>query len=193
MEKLDGETLLEDTSGLIHSHITTRSELYEAEFLNIAQATEYYLFNPSRLKLTRQGLLEVHKKMFEQVWDWAGKIRKSEKNIGIPHYKIEEEIHKFLGDYNIWIKEGFDTVEIASRTHHKLVWIHPFEGGNGRWSRLVSNIIFYKGTGKLFKWTEDEIQLKKKSSFRERYLIALKEADSGNFSNLIKIHKELIS
>lgn len=195
MEKLEsnaGETPLDDVPGLIPLHITSRKELYEAEFLNITKATKHYLFNPSRLKITRSSLFEVHKKMFNEVWNWAGEKRKSNKNIGVPYHKIDEEIHKFLGDFNTWEKENFEIIEIVARTHHRLVWIHPFEGGNGRWSRLITNIIYYKKTNNLFKWPEKDIYLKKKSSFREQCLNALKKADKNQFNELIKIHKDLL-
>ena len=190
--KNEGKTPLDDVSGLIPLHITTRKELHEAEFSNITEATEYYLANPKRLEMTYQGLFNVHKKMFNKVWKWAGKKRKSNKNIGVLSYMIDEEIHKFIGDFHTWQNENIDYLQIATKTHHRLVFIHPFEGGNGRWSRLVANIIFYKNTSKLLRWP-DEIQQNKKSSFREQYFKALKDADEGNYKELIKLHKELVA
>ncbi|MBI2996213.1 MAG: mobile mystery protein B [Candidatus Melainabacteria bacterium] len=190
----DGETPLEDASGLIPVYITTRKELCEAEFLNITEAIQHYLSISrflNKFEITRQTLFEVHKKMFNKVWNWAGKKRMSNKNIGIPVYKIDEEIQKFIDDYNYWIKEKMNITELVTRVHHRLVWIHPFEGGNGRWSRFIANLIYYKNTKLLLKWPEDELQLKKKSSFREHYLKALKEADNGNYEQLINLHKEL--
>ena len=85
-----------------------------------------------------------------------------------------------------------DILETVTRLHHRLVWVHPFEGGNGRWSRLVANIIYYKNTKRFIKWTDNELQLKKKLSFREKYLNALQKADNGRFGQLIMLHKELI-
>ena len=193
---LEGETFLEDASGLILMHITTRKELNEAEFINITEATQYYLSSPNllnRFEITRQTLFDLHKKMFSKVWSWAGKNRTSNKNIGISPYKIDEEIKKLIDNYHFWIKENTEIIEVAARLHNRLVWIHPFEGGNGRWSRFVANLIYYKNTRTLLNWPEDELQLKKKSSFREKYLKALQEADSGKYDHLIKLHKELVS
>ena len=192
----DGGTILEDASGLIPMHVTTRKELYEAEFINITEAAQHYLANPNllnRFEITRQILFDIHKRMFNKVWNWAGKKRTSSKNIGITPYRIDEEVKKLLDDYNFWIKENMEIIEIASRLHHRLVWIHPFEGGNGRWSRFVANLTYYKNTKTLLSWPENELQLKKKSSFREKYLKALHEADSGSFENLVKLHRELVS
>ena len=190
-----GETSLDDTSGLVPLHITTRKELYEAEFININEATQYYLSKPSGLnkfEITRQALFDVHKRMFNKVWDWAGKKRTTSKNIGVSAYKIDEEIQKFIGDYSFWVKDKMKIVELIVRVHHRLVWIHPFEGGNGRWSRFIANLIYYKNTKNFIMWPEDELQLKKKSSFREKYLQSLHEADSGKYDQLIKLHKWLI-
>ena len=193
---IEGETFLEDASGLVPMHITTRKELYEAEFINITEATQYYLSSPNLLNkfdITRQTLFAVHKRMFKKVWDWAGKKRNSNKNIGIAPYKIDEEIKKLTDDYNFWAKENMEIIEIAAHLHHRLVWIHPFEGGNGRWSRFVANLIYYKNTKIFLTWPEDELQLKKKSSFREKYLKALQEADDGKYDQLIKLHRELMT
>ena len=193
---IDGGTVLDDVSGLIPVYITTRKELYEAEFINVTEATQYYLSNHNllnRFEITRQTLFDVHKRMFDTVWSWAGKKRTSSKNIGIAPYEIDEEIKKLIDDYNFWIKEDMKIIEVAARLHHRLVWIHPFEGGNGRWSRFVANLIYYKNTKALLSWPEDELQLKKKSSFREKYLKALHEADSGKYDQLIKLHRELVT
>lgn len=194
-DSLSGETPLDDVSGLIPLYITKRNELYEAEFLNVSEATKYYLQRPSKInkfQINRKDLFEVHERMFSNVWSWAGKKRTSEKTIGVSHYKIEEEIRKLEADFKFWEEEKFKLVELISRLHHRLIWIHPFEGGNGRWSRLAANLILYKKAKKMIVWPDDEIQLKKVSSFRENYLKALKESDEGRFEKLIEIFKILI-
>ena len=195
-KNISGGTILEDASGLIPMYITTRKELYEAEFINITEATQYYLSNSNlltRFEITRQTLFEVHKRMFDKVWSWAGKKRTSNKNIGIAPHKIDEEIKKLIDDYNFWTKGNMKIIEIVARLHHRLVWIHPFEGGNGRWNRFTANLIYYKNTKALLSWPEDELQLKKKSSFREKYLTALHEADNSKYEQLVKLHNELIT
>lgn len=187
-----GETLLDDISGLIPAYITNRKELDEAEFLNINKAFKFYFINPknlSKFEITRESLFNVHKKMFSLVWEWAGKKRKSNKNIGIEPYKIDEEIKKLIDDYNYWIKNDSDFTEILARLHHRFVWIHPFEGGNGRWARLVTDILYFKKTKKHLNFPEDELKLR--TTFRDEYLKALKESDKGNFDSLVIFFKKL--
>ncbi len=184
-----GETPLDDASGLIPLYITTRKELDEAEFLNISEATRFYLFNPSKInkfKVNRESLFLLHKKMFGDVWSWAGKKRLSNKNIGVDTFRIDEEIKKLEDDFLFWIDDKADFCELLAKLHHRLVWIHPFEGGNGRWSRLVVNFIFYKEKKIFIKWEDDQ-------SFRNKYLEALRLADCGVFQDLINIFKHLIN
>ena len=189
-----GETPF-DADGLIPSYITTRKELDEAEFLNISEATKFYLSNLSKInkfKMIREDLFDLHKRMFSNVWSWAGKKRASNKNIGVEFFKVDEEIKKLEGDFIFWEENNTDLIELIAKLHHRLVWIHPFEGGNGRWSRLVTNLILYKKLKKMIEWPDDEIQLKKASSFRENYLKALKESDEGRFKKLTELFKILI-
>jgi Fic-DOC domain mobile mystery protein B len=188
-ESKPGETPLDDASGLLPLYITTRKELDEAEFLNLSEATKFYLSNPSKInnfEIIREDLFDLHKKMFCNVWSWAGKKRTSNKNIGVDFFKIDEEIRKLEGDFKYWEKEKNDFIELIAKLHHRLVWIHPFEGGNGRWSRMVVNFIYYKQKKAFIKWPYEE------SSFRDKYLEALREADDHKFEKLLGVFKVLI-
>ena len=72
----------EEREGLIPSYITLRRELNEAEALNIAEA-EGWAFARKRDVLSEVGLKLLHKRMFGEVWKWAGTFRLTERNIGI--------------------------------------------------------------------------------------------------------------
>lgn len=88
-----GQTPLseEEMEGLLIPTITTREELDEFEQLNIEKAIEWYLIR-KKLKyekiLTEDFIFEAHKRMFSEVWSWAGETRKSEKTIGILWHQI---------------------------------------------------------------------------------------------------------
>ena len=88
--------------------------------------------------------------MFSTVWKWAGKFRKSDKNIGISSNEIAVEMQTLCDDSKAWLE--FDTYppdEFATRFHHRLVFIHPFANGNGRHARLMADLILEK----IFKTT----------------------------------------
>jgi len=87
LEYIEGQTPLDedDKDGLLIKTISTKGELDEFEQLNIQQAIEWSIKTKIELKqlLSEDFLLHIHKKMFDEVWDWAGTKRKTNKNIGV--------------------------------------------------------------------------------------------------------------
>ena len=76
--------------------------------------------------------------------------------------------------------------EIGAFAMWKLNWIHPFENGNGRTSRVFSYFLMNMKAGHLFPGTvgsllPDQIGGKKG---RPQYIKALRSADSGNLQPL---------
>jgi len=49
-------------------------------------------------KFSIGNLYKIYKKMFGNVWKWAGKKRKTEKNIGFDKTQIDVELKKLLDD-----------------------------------------------------------------------------------------------
>jgi len=188
-----GATPLDDISGLKLKHITTLKELYEAEFQSITQNTSALLLKPPVIDklLTRDYLFKLHKKMLGEVWSWAGEKRRSNKSVGVNWVYIDIEIKKLLDNYESWNALNVDNLDKSARLHHKFVWIHPFENGNGRWARLVTNLYLLKTENTYIKWPEQQFYIN--GDFRNSYITALKSADHGDYSNMIKIHKELIT
>lgn len=79
-------------------------------------------------------------------------------------YRAEEE------------KKELPIVVLAAILHHRFVSIHPFDDGNGRISRLLMNYVFYKnGYPPVVIKTTD----------KENYIRALREADGGNLDAFI--------
>lgn len=141
-----GQTPLneEEIDGLKITHISTQNELNEFEQLNIETALEWLLSSKPKLErvLTQKFIKQVHKKMFDQVWKWAGEFRKTDKNIGVPWHQIGFELKYLLNDTQYWItNETYPSEEIALRFKHRLVAIHCFPNGNGRHSRLMADTI----------------------------------------------------
>jgi Fic-DOC domain mobile mystery protein B len=188
-----GSTPLDDYSGLRLSHISSLKELYEAEFLNITVATSNFLLKqiPLNVLMERNYLYKVHKIMFSKVWDWAGKKRTSSKSVGVDKIYIDIELAKFIKDFDYWELSKMDPVEVSARIHQKLVYIHPFENGNGRWARLVTNVYLKQKINKIIFWPEQELFIN--NVFRNEYIQALQRADRSDYQDLKKIHFDLIS
>jgi len=188
-EIVEGQTPLDpnEASELIPGHLKAISELNEYESWNILKAEKKYL-QASRKNWPLEDpefLKKVHFSMFDLTWKWAGTYRLSNKNIGKDWPQIPVEMRKVCDDFRYWKLNGvYDADEIAVRFHHRLVSIHPFPNGNGRHARLIADI-FLRGQGLgSFSWGSGKLYAK--TPDRGIYIEALREADSNDFSLLLK-------
>ena len=184
-------TPIDDVSGLRIKSLTTREQLYEAEFQNTVKAINKYLARkPTRrmAPFTLAWVIKLHKEMFGDVWNWAGKIRETEKNIGMKPFQIMPALENLLRDLETWKNTGMDLIEQATRLHHKAVQIHPFDNGNGRWARLLANIWLKQHAEPLTQWPDKDMS-EGTSTIRGDYLKAIKSADKGYYKDLIELHK----
>jgi Fic-DOC domain mobile mystery protein B len=186
----EGQTPIDEDEkdGLLIKSITTREELDEFEQNNIQQAL-LWLFTKritSKNILTEDFILNLHFKMFGEVWKWAGQFRNTNKNIGVDKYEIAQNLRILLDDCRFWIEhKTYSDDEAALRFKHRLVSIHCFANGNGRHSRLIADVISERiFGGKVFSWGGND--LAKKSAARANYLRAVKAADAGNISLLLE-------
>ena len=175
----------EEREGLKPKWITLRRELNEFETRNILDAEIWLATHKQHDVLNDTFLMKLHKRMFGQVWKWAGEYRNTERNIGVAPYQIPVKLKALFDDVKFWIENHtFPDLEIAVRLHHRLVLIHPFPNGNGRISRLMADLLMqqlgeprlYWGDGNLTDITE----------LRKKYIDALHAADAGDYSGLIK-------
>ncbi len=194
LEYIDGQTPIEEEEkeGLLIKTISTRGELDEFEQVNIQEAVEWSMkrkFTREQI-LTEDFILFVHEKMFGSVWEWAGKKRKTNKNIGVDKTQITVEIRKLLDDCRYWIEnKTFLPDEIAIRYSHRLVRIHVFPNGNGRHSRLIADILVSNVFDRpVFTWGHSD--LSKKGSVRKEYLNAIYKADYDDYESLIQFARE---
>lgn len=189
----DGQTPLEEEEkdGLKIKSITTQGELDEFEQLNIEKAVEWTIHTNLKAEniLTEKFIKNLHKKMYGDIWKWAGEFRKTEKNIGIPWTKIGLELKYLLDDTKYWIEnKTFSPEEIAIRFKHRIVSIHCFPNGNGRHSRMMADIIMESiFDNEIFSWHQSNMV--KANEIRKGYINALKEADKGNVKPLIEFAK----
>lgn len=171
---------------LIPKHITTSSELNDAEFANIVEAKKKYFFSKNIFEFSYEFLFRVHKDMFGKVWRWAGKKRDTNKNIGVNKAYIDSQLKVLIDDYKFWMDHEYDHLEISCWIHHRLVHIHPFHNGNGRWARLISNIFLKQVMNSYIDWPE--IDLRTTSGVKAKYIQSIIEADNLNYTSLQELH-----
>jgi Fic-DOC domain mobile mystery protein B len=176
----------DEIEGPLPTHITTRAELDRWEQDNINEALAW-LENRKRKDILNEPFVKLlHKKMFGNVWKWAGKFRQSNKNIGVDWYQISIELKKLCDDIKYWIENNtFSEDEIAARFHHRLVSIHLFPNGNGRHARLIADVLLENVLGKRpFTW--GNANLVKSGDDRNRYMKSLYTADKGDYKYLLE-------
>ena len=179
----------DEKNGLKLKWITMRSELNEAEARNIAQAQLWLASNKKKDVCSDTFLRKLHKKMFCDVWVWAGEYRITERNIGVAPYQIPMKLMQLVDDLNFWMdNKTYSNHEIAVRLHHKLVQIHPFPNGNGRVSRLMADFVLQKLEDKTLHW--GDTNLVDVSAVRRKYIDALRKADAGDYTDLLNFTME---
>ena len=186
----DGQTLLDDDEkdGLLIPTITTRADLDEFEQWNIEKAILWTLSRSFKASAVFSSTFieSVHKRMYGDVWEWAGSYRRTNKNIGVDKWQIPTELKYLLDDAVHWHEhKTYEADELAIRFKHRLVSIHCFPNGNGRHSRLLADIIvskLYKQP--VFSW--GAASLLRAGEARAAYLTSLKAADGGDIEPLLR-------
>lgn len=183
----EGATPLDpdEVEGLIPNHITTQTQLNEWEQANILEAEAWSFVTKHESIISVHFLRNLHKKMFDKTWKWAGEFRKSNKNIGTDKALIQVELKKLLDDTHYQIKNSVYSVdEIAARFHHRLVWVHPFANGNGRHARLMTDILLISYDQPRFSWGRENLYSQNET--RKGYIQALREADKHDYEKLLE-------
>lgn len=193
IEYIEGQTPLDDDEkeGLRIPSITTREELDEFEQLNIEKAIQWTFGKKISVEqlFSEKFIKELHKRMYGEVWKWAGTFRTSEKNLGIKNYLIAIELKQLLDDAIFWKENNtYSPAELAIRFKHRLVSIHCFANGNGRHSRLMADLIMEKlYDSNFFSWGSSN--LVKATETRSNYIQAVRKADNNDIEHLISFAK----
>jgi Fic-DOC domain mobile mystery protein B len=172
--------------------VLTRNELNNAEAENISDAMTWLFLSQRRLRpdsVAREAWLQrLHRRMYDQVWAWAGQYRTTDRNLGVPYWQIRMDMRDLEADAQAWLADTsatrFSDDECAIRFGYRLVVIHPFPNGNGRWSRLAADALIVALGGKRFTW--GGASLTEPGQLRRSYITALQTADtSEDFGPLI--------
>ncbi len=185
---IPGETPIDDLSGLKVKGIRLRKELNRLEAENILKAVELYFtarISRRHAPFDHGWVLQLHKEMFGDVWHWAGKLRTSDLNLGVPFQQVEGLLFDLLKDLEAW--QGVPWHLQAAMLHHRAVKIHPFLNGNGRWARMLANIWLRVNGQPHTLWPETAVG--ETSVLREEYLQALRAADEGDYQLLQDLHQ----
>ena len=176
----------DEAAGLVPSHITNQADLNAWEQANILQAVRWVARQKKRDLLTEGFVRDLHRRMFDQTWKWAGTFRQSNKNIGVDRTQVAVKLLNLLDNTRFQIDHKvFEPDELVVRFHHQLVWVHAFPNGNGRHARLMADVLAQQLGRPRMTWGGADVELVSMGTVRDRYLKALREADQGQWSALI--------
>lgn len=183
----DGQTPLDpdEAAGLLQDWIATRGDLNVAEEDNIREGWAWAKRVIRRNEVLSQDFLrKLHKRMFGDVWAWAGKYRTTERNIGVAPHAIAVELKNLFEDAKAWeTYDSYPVDERAVRIHHRLTVIHPFPNGNGRCARIFVELYLERLGHSPFTWGSESGQPREQQ--RQQYIHALREADKSDYGPLL--------
>ncbi len=127
-----------------------KADLYDLEQrIQVEVADEWWgnLLNfdvPVRDLVNDHFARDLHRRVYAPVWEWGGRQRSRETNLGIAPEHIAVEMRNALDDlcYQWEHQTGIDARTLGIATHAALVRIHPFVDGNGRVTRLLANLVY---------------------------------------------------
>lgn len=127
-----------------------KADLYDLEQrIQVEVADEWWGnlldFNvPVRDLLNDHFARDLHRRLYAPVWEWGGRQRSRETNIGIAPEHIAVEMRNALDDlsYQWEHQRSIDARTLGIATHAALVRIHPFVDGNGRVTRLLADLVY---------------------------------------------------
>ncbi len=180
----DGQTPLaeEEKAGLKLSYVMDVDELNAAEQANIVRARRAKTDATTDEMLDDLWMRTLHRQMFGEVWEWAGRYRTTERNIGFAPQGIAMAMRNLVEDARAWIAAGDAPDHVAIRVHHRLTLIHPFPNGNGRHAREVADRLAVSLDRPPFTWGSALMRGDRRSA----YLAALRSADRGEIEPLLE-------
>lgn len=168
--------------------ITDNKEIDREESIGVARGERFLLSMDENVEINTRLILDIHKVVFGHLYDWAGKWRTKQVNVGAflpPEYhQIPNLMYQFTDELNHRMEHSNIRKELVSALaycHHRIVYIHPFNNGNGRTARLVTNLVALKsgyGEINLYHRTGEK---------RDVYIKAIRAADGRDFSLLEKL------
>jgi fido (protein-threonine AMPylation protein) len=162
------DALLPEVAELIGDPVT-KAAIYELEQEYESAVREAFLPRaasgelPLADLLTDWNLRDLHARLYENLWSWAGIYRQRELSIGIDPTMIAVDLRATFGSLIYrWEHAGdWTAAHLALATHAEAVRIHPFVDGNGRSTRLLADLVLLAATpddepAVLFDWDLDK-------------------------------------
>ena len=139
-------------------NITDQAELARAEE-KISKARAKKMFETGYLDTLKPGTFEtlkiIHKYLFEEIYEFAGQLRKVNIAKGNFRFASAMYLNEALEKIDKMPQETFEQIV---EKYVEMNVAHPFREGNGRSTRIWLDCIFKKKLGKCVDWSKVDKQ-----------------------------------
>lgn len=190
---LEGNSLtISETKLILEEGITVGGKPLKdtLEICGHGEAYDYIFTLIQEDGITLEHINQIHRLLMQkEIGERAGKY-KTENNIisgsafsTVPYGQVEKEMER-LSEWMVHEKRNLHPIVFAAEVHRKLVYIHPYNDGNGRTARLVMNGLFIQN-GYLPCVISPMVRLD--------YINALESGRAGKHNDFIRMIAEAIT
>ncbi|MBI5799084.1 MAG: Fic family protein [Candidatus Yonathbacteria bacterium] len=158
----------------------TEREIFEAK--NLARVVEYINKKAKEQELTLDVILALHKMLISNISDdIAGRFRRDNEYVRVGSHiapapkEVIGLLEKMLAEYNAASHENI--IKRIAKLHLTFEYVHPFNDGNGRIGRVISNYLLIR---------EGFVPVNIKFIDRKMYYEAFKEFDEKGTTKIME-------
>ncbi len=179
--------------------IKTYSEVSEILAVYVVKTIETIIVGaPEEINITSEWICKLHGEIAGSLFPgWAGRFRDVNVVVGIhtppPYFEVPIHVRQYCDDLAARLSSAVQEqdIEMFAETlafaDWRFQWIHPFKDFNGRVGRILLSAVLFKLKLPPAETASVETEAK------ERYLKALRDADTGDMSLLTTIWIERLS
>jgi len=176
--------------------IRSKRAMDELEATKLADATDWAIRHVTAdQRFTVADICQWHRQWLGEVYLWAGEYRQVNISKGgfvfamaaqVPRLMLEFERKELARFTPCAFDNPEDVLEALAVTHCELVLIHPFREGNGRLSRLLSQLMALQAGLPLLNFSSI------KGKQREAYFAAVRTGMGRNYASMIEIFRKVV-
>lgn len=176
--------------------ICSKRAMDEMEATKLSEATDWAIRHVTAdQRFTAADICQWHKQWLGEVYPWAGEYRQVNISKGsfvfamaaqVPRLMLEFE-RKELARFTPCAFDNLeDVLDALAITHCELVLIHPFRDGNGRLSRLFSQLMALQAGLPLLNFSVI------KGKQRETYFAAVRAGMGRDYAPMIEVFRKVV-
>lgn len=168
----------------------------ELEAAKLADATDWAIRHVTAdQRFSAADICQWHKQWLGEVYSWAGEYRQVNIGKGGFMFAMAAQVPRLMREFEREELKRFtpctfnnpeDVLEALAITHCELVLIHPFREGNGRLSRLLSQLMALQAGLPLLNFSVI------KGKQREAYFAAVRAGMGRDYAPMIGIFREVV-